>query len=110
MTARALMAWCASPGRWSAERLEVLGRDVLTLSASRLALRGNDIAMVLAGPAPCAESGVVHSDAVGGGVNLHQRLSRRARAEAVKDAITAVGLICRPCRYPGELPAGWDSG
>lgn len=48
MTARALMGLVRKPGVVSAERLEVLGRDVLTLSArSWRALRGNDIAMVL---------------------------------------------------------------
>ncbi|HBR0173998.1 ATP-binding cassette domain-containing protein [Klebsiella pneumoniae] len=48
MTARALMGLVRKPGVVSAERLEVLGRDVLTLSARGWrALRGNDIAMVL---------------------------------------------------------------
>ncbi|STT49979.1 putative ABC transport system oligopeptide translocator [Klebsiella pneumoniae] len=37
MTARALMGLVRKPGVVSAERLEVLGRDVLTLSAPRLA-------------------------------------------------------------------------
>ena len=47
MTARALMGLVRKPGVVSAERLEVLGRDVLTLSARGWrALRGNDIAMM----------------------------------------------------------------
>ncbi|MBN0394509.1 ATP-binding cassette domain-containing protein, partial [Pseudomonas aeruginosa] len=51
MTARALMGLVRKPGVVSAERLEVLGRDVLTLSARGWrALRGNDIAMVLQDP------------------------------------------------------------
>ena len=40
-------------------------------------------------------------------LTLHQRLSRRARAEAVKDAIAAVGLdLPVLSRYPGELSGG----
>ena len=40
-------------------------------------------------------------------LTLHQRLSRRGRAEAVKDAIAAVGLdLPVLSRYPGELSGG----
>lgn len=40
-------------------------------------------------------------------LTLHQRSSRRARAEAVKDAIAAVGLdLPVLSRYPGELSGG----
>lgn len=44
-------------------------------------------------------------------LTLHQRLSCRARAEAVKDAIAAVGLdLPVSAAIPANSPAGWDSG
>lgn len=100
------------PGVVSAERLEVLGRDVLTLSARGWrALRGNDIAMVLQDPRYALNPVQSIQTQLEEALTLHQRLSRRARAEAVKDAIAAVGLdLPVLSRYPGEPPAGWDSG
>lgn len=93
MTARALMGLVRKPGVVSAERLEVLGRDVLTLSARGWrALRGNDIAMVLQDPRYALNPVQTIQTQLEEALTLHQRLSRRARAEAVKDAIAAVGL------------------
>lgn len=108
MTARALMGLVRKPGVVSAERLEVLGRDVLTLSArSWRALRGNDIAMVLQDPRYALNPVQSIQTQLEEALTLHQRLSRRARAEAVKDAIAAVGLdLPVLSRYPGELSGG----
>ncbi|HHO9064543.1 TPA: ABC transporter ATP-binding protein, partial [Klebsiella pneumoniae] len=108
MTARALMGLVRKPGVVSAERLEVLGRDVLTLSARGWrALRGNDIAMVLQDPRYALNPVQSIQTQLEEALTLHQRLSRRARAEAVKDAITAVGLdLPVLSRYPGELSGG----
>lgn len=51
MTARALMGLVRRPGIVTADQLNVLGRDVLTLNARGWrALRGSDIAMVLQDP------------------------------------------------------------
>jgi peptide/nickel transport system ATP-binding protein len=51
MSARALMGLVRKPGIVSANRLNVLGNDLLTLSTRRWqALRGNGIAMVLQDP------------------------------------------------------------
>ena len=108
MTARALMGLVRKPGVVSAERLEVLGRDVLTLSARGWrALRGNDIAMVLQDPRYALNPVQSIQTQLEEALTLHQRLSRRARAEAVKDAIAAVGLdLPVLSRYPGELSGG----
>ncbi len=108
MTARALMGLVRKPGVVSAERLEVLGRDVLTLSARGWrALRGNDIAMVLQDPRYALNPVQTIQTQLEEALTLHQRLSRRARAEAVKDAIAAVGLdLPVLSRYPGELSGG----
>jgi len=98
MTARALMGLVRRPGVVSAETLNVLGHDLLTLNDRRWrALRGNDIAMVLQDPRYALEEALT----------LHQRLSRRARLEAVKAAVAAVGLdLPVLSRYPGELSGG----
>ena len=108
MTARALMGLVRKPGVVSAERLEVLGRDVLTLSARGWrALRGNDIAMVLQDPRYALNPVQSIQTQLEEALTLHQRLSRRGRAEAVKDAIAAVGLdLPVLSRYPGELSGG----
>ncbi len=108
MTARALMGLVRKPGVVSAERLEVLGRDVLTLSARGWrTLRGNDIAMVLQDPRYALNPVQTIQTQLEEALTLHQRLSRRARAEAVKDAIAAVGLdLPVLSRYPGELSGG----
>ena len=86
----------------------VLGRDVLTLSARGWrALRGNDIAMVLQDPRYALNPVQSIQTQLEEALTLHQRLSRRARAEAVKDAIAAVGLdLPVLSRYPGELSGG----
>lgn len=108
MTARALMGLVRKPGIVSAERLEVLGRDVLTLSARGWReLRGNDIAMVLQDPRYALNPVQSIQTQLEEALTLHQRLSRRGRAEAVKDAIAAVGLdLPVLSRYPGELSGG----
>ncbi len=108
MTARALMGLVRKPGVVSAERLEVLGRDVLTLSARGWReLRGNDIAMVLQDPRYALNPVQSIQTQLEEALTLHQRSSRRARAEAVKDAIAAVGLdLPVLSRYPGELSGG----
>ena len=108
MTARARMGLVRKPGIVSAERLEVLGRDVLTLSARGWReLRGNDIAMVLQDPRYALNPVQSIQTQLEEALILHQRLSRRGRAEAVKDAIAAVGLdLPVLSRYPGELSGG----
>lgn len=108
MTARALMGLVRKPGIVSAERLEVLGRDVLTLSAHGWReLRGNDIAMVLQDPRYALNPVQSIQTQLEEALTLHQRLSRRGRAEAVKDVIAAVGLeLPVLSRYPGELSGG----
>ncbi|STV78387.1 dipeptide transport ATP-binding protein DppD [Klebsiella michiganensis] len=58
------------PGVVSAEALNVLGRDALTLrDRGWRELRGNDIAMVLQDPRYALNPGKKHSGAVGRGIN-----------------------------------------
>lgn len=80
MTARALMGLVRKPGVVSAERLEVLGRDVLTLSARGWReLRGNDIAMVLQDPRYALNPVQSIQTQLEEALTLHQRSSCRAR-------------------------------
>ncbi len=75
MTARALMGPVRKPGVVSAERLEVLGRDVLTLSARGWrAVRGNDIAMVLQDPRYALNPVQSIQTQLEEALTLHQRL------------------------------------
>ena len=108
MTARALMGLVRRPGVVSAEALNVLGRDALTLrERGWRELRGNDIAMVLQDPRYALNPVKNIQAQLEEALTLHQRLSRRARLEAVKAAVAAVGLDLPVLnRYPGELSGG----
>ena len=108
MTARALMGLVRKPGVVSADKLNVLGRDVLTLNDRGWRdLRGNDIAMVLQDPRYALNPVKSIQAQLEEALTLHQRLSRRARLESIKAAVAAVGLdLPVLSRYPGELSGG----
>ena len=108
MTARALMGLVRKPGIVSAKRLNVLGRDVLSLDAKGWrALRGNDIAMVLQDPRYALNPVKTVYAQLEEALTLHQRLSRRERQEKIEAAVLAMGLDVRVLsRYPGELSGG----
>ncbi|MBB1199780.1 ABC transporter ATP-binding protein [Enterobacteriaceae bacterium 89] len=108
MTARALMGLVRKPGIVSAEKLEVLGRNLLTLNQRGWrSLRGNDIAMVLQDPRYALNPVQTIQAQLEEALTLHQRLNRRIRLEKVQDAIAAVGLdLPVLSRYPGELSGG----
>lgn len=112
MTARALMGLVRKPGVVSAERLEVLGRDVLTLSARGWrALRGNDIAMVLQDPRyalnPVQTIQTQLEEALTSiSVSAAARAPRRSKTPSPPSV-----WICRSsAAIPANSPAGWDSG
>lgn len=105
MSARALMGLVRKPGIVSANRLNVLGNDLLTLNARRWqALRGNGIAMVLQDPRYAlnpAKNVVAQLDEA---QTLHQRLPRAERLARIHDILRAVGLNEHVLqRYRGTL-------
>ena len=108
MSARALMGLVRKPGIVSANRLNVLGNDLLTLSTRRWqALRGNGIAMVLQDPRYALNPAKNVAAQLDEALTLHQRLPRAERLARIHDIIRAVGLnehILQ--RYPGELSGG----
>lgn len=108
MTARALMGLVRKPGQVSADQLNVLGRDVLTLNAGGWrALRGNDIAMVLQDPRYALNPVKTVRVQLEEALTLHQRLNRRERQEKIEAAVLAMGLDVQVLnRYPGELSGG----
>ncbi|MFW7204893.1 ABC transporter ATP-binding protein [Enterobacter sp. BNK-13] len=108
MSARALMGLVRKPGIVSANRLNVLGNDLLTLSARRWqALRGNGIAMVLQDPRYALNPVKSVAAQLDEALTLHQRLSRPERAARIHDILRAVGLSENVLsRYPGELSGG----
>ncbi len=80
------------PGIVSAKRLNVLGRDVLSLDAKGWrALRGNDIAMVLQDPRYALNPVKTVYAQLEEALTLHQRLSRRERQEKIEAAVLAMG-------------------
>ncbi|HHA1948986.1 TPA: ABC transporter ATP-binding protein [Enterobacter asburiae] len=108
MSARALMGLVRKPGIVSANRLNVLGNDLLTLSTRRWqALRGNGIAMVLQDPRYALNPAQNVAAQLDEALTLHQRLPRAERRARIHDIIRAVGLNERVLtRYPGELSGG----
>lgn len=108
MSARALMGLVRRPGIVSANRLTVLGNDLLTLSTRRWqALRGNGIAMVLQDPRYALNPARNVAAQLDEALTLHQRLPRSERRERMHEIIRAVGLNEHVLqRYPGELSGG----
>lgn len=108
MTARALMGLVRQPGIVTADQLNVLGRDVLTLNARGWrALRGSDIAMVLQDPRYALNPVKTVRAQLEEALTLHQRLNRRERQEKMEAAVLAMGLDVQVLnRYPGELSGG----
>lgn len=108
MTARALMGLVRRPGIVTADQLNVLGRDVLTLNARGWrALRGSDIAMVLQDPRYALNPVKTVRAQLEEALTLHQRLNRRERQEKMEAAVLAMGLDVQVLnRYPGELSGG----
>ena len=108
MSARALMGLVRKPGIVSANRLNVLGNDLLTLSTRRWqALRGNGIAMVLQDPRYALNPAKNVAAQLDEALTLHQRLPRAERLSRIHDIIRAVGLNEHVLqRYPGELSGG----
>lgn len=108
MSARALMGLVRKPGIVSANRLNVLGNDLLTLNARRWqALRGNGIAMVLQDPRYALNPVKSVAAQLDEALTLHQRLPRPERAARIYDILRAVGLGENVLsRYPGELSGG----
>ena len=108
MSARALMGLVRKPGIVSANRLNVLGNDLLTLNARRWqALRGNGIAMVLQDPRYALNPVKSVADQLDEALTLHQRLPRPERTARIHDILRAVGLGENVLsRYPGELSGG----
>ncbi|HDG1674348.1 TPA: ABC transporter ATP-binding protein [Kluyvera cryocrescens] len=108
MTARALMGLVRRPGIVTADQLNVLGRDVLTLNARGWrALRGSDIAMVLQDPRYALNPVKTVRAQLEEALTLHQWLNRRERQEKMEAAVLAMGLDVQVLnRYPGELSGG----
>ncbi|WP_370884023.1 ABC transporter ATP-binding protein [Enterobacter cloacae complex sp. 2015409] len=108
MSARALMGLVRKPGIVSANRLNVLGNDLLTLSPRRWqALRGNGIAMVLQDPRYALNPVKTVAAQLDEALTLHQRLPCSERQARIHDIIRAVGLSENVLsRYPGELSGG----
>ncbi|AUM02657.1 MULTISPECIES: ABC transporter ATP-binding protein [Enterobacter] len=108
MSARALMGLVRKPGIVSANRLNVLGNDLLSMNNRRWqALRGNGIAMVLQDPRYALNPAKNVAAQLDEALTLHQRLPRAERLGRIHDIIRAVGLNEHVLqRYPGELSGG----
>ncbi|MGK9175069.1 ABC transporter ATP-binding protein [Yokenella regensburgei] len=108
MTARALMGLVRQPGKVSATELNVLGKDLRTLSAKGWrSLRGNGVAMVLQDPRYALNPVKSVLSQLDEALTLHQRLNRAQRLEKIHAVLQAVELPADVLqRYPGQLSGG----
>ncbi len=110
MTARAIMGLVPPPGRVSASRLRLAGRDLLSLEGRAWnAVRGAEVGLVLQDPRFALNPLHTVGRQVEEPLLLHERLSRSERRERAMAMLAAVGLenprgVYR--LYPGELSGG----
>jgi peptide/nickel transport system ATP-binding protein len=105
------MGLVRKPGIVSANRLNVLGNDLLTLNARRWqALRGNGIAMVLQDPRYALNPVKSVAAQLDEALTLHQRLPRPERGAYSRHPPRRRAE--RECCHaiPANFPEAWASG
>ena len=108
MSARALMGLVRKPGIVSANRLNVLGNDLLSMNNRRWqALRGNGIAMVLQDPRYALNPAKNVAAQLDEALTLHQRLPRAERLARIHDIIST---NTSSSATPASSPGAWASG
>ncbi|CAM3793756.1 Oligopeptide transport ATP-binding protein OppD [Vibrio aerogenes CECT 7868] len=110
LTAKTLMGLLPPACIPQADRLELLGQPVLSLSQNQWCrLRGQKVAMVLQDPKYALNPARTIGMQVEEPLKLHQKMSRKARIEKVEYMLDAVGLP-EPARlrrqYPHQLSGG----
>lgn len=110
LTARTLMGLLPSACHPSADKLELLGEPVLSLSQAKWnRLRGNQVAMVLQDPKYALNPARTIGMQIEETLILHHKLPRRERIERVEAMLEAVGLP-EPAKlrrwYPHQLSGG----
>jgi oligopeptide/dipeptide ABC transporter ATP-binding protein len=109
-TALSIMGLVPPPGRVASGRVELDGRDLLTLRESELrALRGKDIAMIFQEPMSSLNPVLTIGDQVAEAIRLHTRVSRRqARHQAVEKLrlVEIPDPEHRAGDYPHQLSGG----
>ncbi|SHO56543.1 ABC transporter ATP-binding protein [Vibrio quintilis] len=110
LTAKTLMGLLPAACLPQADRLELLGQPVLSLSQKQWCqLRGRQVAMVLQDPKYALNPARTIGMQVEEPLKLHQTMSRKARIEKVEYMLDAVGLpnpaVLRR-KYPHQLSGG----
>ncbi|WP_176084430.1 ABC transporter ATP-binding protein [Martelella sp. HB161492] len=110
MTGRALLRLIRKPGMVSADRMQVLEHDLLTISEKDMrALRGRDISMVMQDPKFSLNPVMTVGQQIAEALLTHTRLNRGKTRERVLEMLEAVA-IRDPERvhdaYPHELSGG----
>lgn len=110
MTGRAIMRLVAAPGRVSADRMMFSGQELQTLSDRAMRrLRGARLSMIMQDPKFSLNPVIRIGDQMAEVLQLHRRMSRKARRERVFEALQSV-RINDPERvyrlYPHEVSGG----
>ncbi|MFP6640728.1 MAG: ABC transporter ATP-binding protein [Myxococcota bacterium] len=110
MTALSLMRLVPKPGRISAGRVSLSGRDLLSLSVNEMRrVRGRRIAMIFQEPMTSLNPVLRVGGQVVEAIRLHEDLSRSAARTRARDLFAEVGIPDPEARldtYPHQLSGG----
>jgi peptide/nickel transport system ATP-binding protein len=111
MTALAMLRLIPSPpGRIASGRIEIEGRDVLSMSQDEItAIRGKEIAMVFQEPMSSLNPVMTIGDQIGEAIMLHEPLDPAARRARVVEMLGFVGIPSpaeRLSSFPHEFSGG----
>jgi len=110
MTALALMRLLPAGGRLTADRLEFLGEDLLTVTPRRLeALRGSEMGMIFQEPMTALNPVLSIGSQIGETVRRHLKVSRREARDRSIEALKRVRIPApehRVDEYPHQLSGG----
>ncbi|NIA70951.1 ABC transporter ATP-binding protein [Pelagibius litoralis] len=110
MTAHALMGLLPSAAQWTAERVELGGHNLLTMSQKALAteVRGREVGMIFQEPMTALNPVYSIGRQLAEGMTLHGGTARAAKARAI-ELLNAVGLPNpeeRFNQYPHQFSGG----
>jgi oligopeptide/dipeptide ABC transporter ATP-binding protein len=111
MTSLAMLRLIPSPpGRIASGKIELDGRDILSLSQDEMtAIRGKEIAMVFQEPMSSLNPVMTIGDQIGEALLLHEPLKPSARRDRVIEMLRLVGIPSpeeRLSSYPHEFSGG----
>ena len=96
------------PGVVSANRIEVNGREVTTMSAAELqAMRGKEISMIFQDPMSSLNPVMTVGDQIAESILLHENVDKKTAAKLAGEMLETVGIPAeRGSEYPHQFSGG----